>query len=63
MAVALAISVKPCDAGIEIGLPNITFVGVAAALGVSHMVLYKHVASLECWLGVLSSCNALRACI
>lgn len=35
------------DAGIEIGLPNITFVGVAAALGVSHMALYKHVASLE----------------
>ena len=35
------------DAGIEIGLPNITFVGVAAALGVSHMALYKHVANLE----------------
>ena len=35
------------DAGIEIGLPNITFVGVAAALGVSHMALYKHVPSLE----------------
>lgn len=35
------------DAGLEIGLPNITFVGVAAALGVSHMALYKHVASLE----------------
>ncbi|MGC5698983.1 TetR/AcrR family transcriptional regulator [Pseudomonas sp. NFXW11] len=35
------------DAGIEIGLPNITFVGLAAALGVSHMALYKHVASLE----------------
>ncbi|UMR30438.1 TetR/AcrR family transcriptional regulator [Massilia sp. MB5] len=35
------------DAGIAIGLPNITFVGVAAALGVSHMALYKHVASLE----------------
>jgi len=33
--------------GIEIGLPNITFVGVAAALGVSHMALYKHVPSLE----------------
>lgn len=35
------------DAGIEIGLPNITVVGVAAALGVSHMALYKHVSSLE----------------
>lgn len=35
------------DAGIEIGLPGITFVGVAAALGVSHMALYKHVPSLE----------------
>ncbi|STU23982.1 Uncharacterised protein [Klebsiella pneumoniae] len=35
------------DAGIEIGLPNITFVGVAVALGVSHMALYKHVPSLE----------------
>jgi AcrR family transcriptional regulator len=34
------------DVGIEIGLPNITFVGVAAALGVSHMALYKHVPSL-----------------
>lgn len=35
------------DAGIAIGLPNITFVGLAAALGVSHMALYKHVPSLE----------------
>lgn len=35
------------DAGIEIGLPNITFVGVAAMLGVSHMALYKHVPSLD----------------
>lgn len=35
------------DAGIQIGLPSITFVGVAAALGVSHMALYKHVPSLE----------------
>ena len=34
------------DAGIEIGLPSITFTGVAAALGVSHMALYKHVPSL-----------------
>ncbi|QIL79656.1 TetR/AcrR family transcriptional regulator [Diaphorobacter sp. HDW4A] len=38
---------KIADAGIEIGLPHITFVGVAAALGVSHMALYKHVPSLE----------------
>ncbi|QVQ29722.1 TetR/AcrR family transcriptional regulator [Achromobacter deleyi] len=29
------------------GLPHITFIGVAAALGVSHMALYKHVPSLE----------------
>ncbi|HBS81773.1 TetR/AcrR family transcriptional regulator [Vreelandella alkaliphila] len=35
------------NAGVEIGLPNITFVGVAAALGVSHMALYKHVANLK----------------
>lgn len=35
------------DAGIKMGLPDITFVGVASALGVSHMALYKHVASLE----------------
>lgn len=35
------------DAGIALGLRNITFVGVASALGVSHMALYKHVASLE----------------
>ncbi len=35
------------NAGIEIGLLNITFVGVAAALGISHMALYKHIASLE----------------
>lgn len=35
------------DAGIEMGLRNITFVGLAAALGVSHMALYKHVASIE----------------
>lgn len=37
---------KIADAGISIGLANITFVGVAAALGVSHMALYKHVPSL-----------------
>lgn len=35
------------DAGIQLGLPQITFTGVAAAMGVSHMALYKHVASLE----------------
>lgn len=35
------------DAGIAMGLPNITFVGLAAALGVSHMALYKHVPSLD----------------
>lgn len=35
------------DAGMAIGLPQITFTGVAAALGVSHMALYKHVPSLE----------------
>lgn len=35
------------DAGIEIGLPHITFIGVAAALGVTHMALYKHVPSLD----------------
>jgi len=35
------------EAGIAIGLPHITFVGVAAALGVTHMALYKHVSSLE----------------
>lgn len=35
------------DVGIETGLSNITFTGVAADLGVSHMALYKHVPSLE----------------
>ncbi len=35
------------EAGIQIGMQNITFVGVAAALGVSHMALYKHVPNLE----------------
>lgn len=34
------------NAGIEVGLPHITVVGVAAAMGVSHMALYKHVPSL-----------------
>lgn len=38
---------KITDAGIQITLPNITFVGLAAALGVSHMALYKHVPSLD----------------
>ncbi len=31
----------------QIGLPGMTFVGMASALGVSHMALYKHVPSLE----------------
>lgn len=35
------------NAGIEMGLPNITFVGLSASLGVSHMALYKHVPSLK----------------
>ncbi|AUT44750.1 TetR/AcrR family transcriptional regulator [Achromobacter sp. AONIH1] len=35
------------DAGIAVGLPNVSFVNVAAALGVSHMALYKRVDSLE----------------
>ncbi|MFF7065537.1 TetR/AcrR family transcriptional regulator [Pseudomonas sp. NPDC008258] len=35
------------DVSIAIGLPGLTFVGVAAALGVSHMALYKHVANIE----------------
>lgn len=35
------------DAGIALGLPALTFVGVAGALGVTHMALYKHVPSLE----------------
>ncbi|MFF7860117.1 MULTISPECIES: TetR/AcrR family transcriptional regulator [unclassified Pseudomonas] len=35
------------DVSVTIGLPNLTFVGVAAALGVSHMALYKHVANIE----------------
>lgn len=35
------------DAGIAVGLADITFVGVAARMGVSHMALYKHVASLD----------------
>lgn len=35
------------NAGIKIGLPNITFVGVAAAMGISHTALYKHVESIE----------------
>lgn len=34
------------EAGVAIGLPHITFTGVAATLGVSHMALYKHVPSL-----------------
>jgi AcrR family transcriptional regulator len=38
---------KILNAGIKIGLLNITFVGVATELGISHMALYKHVASVE----------------
>lgn len=34
------------DAGIAMGLPAMTFTGVAAVLGVSHVALYKHVAHL-----------------
>ncbi|KAB8057063.1 TetR/AcrR family transcriptional regulator [Janthinobacterium sp. FT14W] len=34
------------DAGIALGLPAMTFTGVAALLGVSHVALYKHVAHL-----------------
>lgn len=34
-------------AGIELGLPDLTFVGVAARLGVSHMALYKHVPNID----------------
>ncbi|WP_174525301.1 TetR/AcrR family transcriptional regulator [Hydrogenophaga palleronii] len=42
------------DAGIAIGLPNVTFVGLAAALGVSHMALYKHVPSLAALKGLVA---------
>ena len=35
------------DAGIKLGLANVTFTGLAAELGVSHMALYKHVPSLD----------------
>lgn len=35
------------EAAIEIGIPKITFVGVAEKLGVSHMALYNHVDGLE----------------
>ncbi|PZS95149.1 MULTISPECIES: TetR/AcrR family transcriptional regulator [Stenotrophomonas] len=34
------------DAGIAMTLPGLSFVGVAAALGVSHIALYKHVDNL-----------------
>jgi hypothetical protein len=34
------------DAGIEMTLPSVSIVGVAALLGVSHIGLYKHVANL-----------------
>ena len=35
------------NAGIALGLPKITIVGIAAKLGISHMALYKHVPSLD----------------
>lgn len=35
------------DAGIKVGLLDISFVNVASALGVSHMALYKRIASIE----------------
>ena len=35
------------EAGMQIGLPALTFTGVASALGVSHVALYKHVPNLE----------------
>ncbi|CAK7076652.1 MAG: hypothetical protein KER_03495 [Kerstersia gyiorum] len=35
------------EAGMAMGLPRMTFVGVAALLGVSHIALYKHVQNLE----------------
>ena len=35
------------EAGMQIGLPALTFTGVANALGVSHVALYKHVPNLE----------------
>lgn len=35
------------EAGMKMGLPDLTFVGVAHVLGVSHMGLYRHVPNLE----------------
>lgn len=35
------------DAGIRIGLPNITMVAIAAELGVSQVALYKYVSGLD----------------
>ncbi|MEN5278667.1 hypothetical protein ABE527_17165 [Brucella sp. TWI432] len=35
------------DAGIAMGLPKISIVGVAAALSLSHMTLYTYVSSLD----------------
>ncbi|MDN2700427.1 TetR/AcrR family transcriptional regulator [Janthinobacterium sp. SUN100] len=34
------------DAGMALGLPAMTFTGVATLLGVSHVALYKHVENL-----------------
>ncbi len=38
---------KILETSIKIGLPSITFVGVAEKLGVSHMALYNHVNGLD----------------
>jgi len=35
------------EAGMAMGLRDLTFVGLAGALGVTHMTLYNHIASLE----------------
>ncbi|WP_417280655.1 TetR/AcrR family transcriptional regulator [Celeribacter sp.] len=34
-------------AGMDIGLPDLTFVGVATAIGVTQMALYKHVRNID----------------
>lgn len=35
------------EAGMAIGLQDLTFVGVARSMGISHMALYKHVPNVE----------------
>lgn len=35
------------EAGLHFGLSDLTFIGVAGQLGVSHVALYKHVAGLD----------------